>query len=97
MIKAPENSNYSLYYIQALLSSKYLEWIAFWYGEIFRGNFVARGTKVLEKLPIVKIDFNNESEKALHDQIASLQEVLIQLQGQIDQKGNQRELIASSS
>ena len=66
----------------------------FWYGEIFRGNFVARGTKVLEKLPIVKIDFNNESEKALHDQIASLQEVLIQLQGQIDQNaGNQRELI----
>lgn len=94
MIKVPTNSNYSLYYIQALLNSKYLEWIAFWYGEIFRGNFVARGTKVLEKLPIVKIDFENETEKELHDKIASLQEALIQLQGQIDQNArNQRELI----
>ena len=41
-----------------------------------------------------EIDFENESEKELHDKIASLQEALIQLQGQIDQNaGNQRELI----
>lgn len=89
-----ENSKYSIYYIQAILNSKYIEWIISLRGEVFRGGYIARGTKVLKKLPIRVIDFENETEKELHDKIALLQEALIQLQGQIDQNaGNQRELI----
>lgn len=94
MITLPEGFPYSIYYIQALLNSKYLEWFSALNGEVFRGGYIARGTKVLKKLPIRVIDFENEAEKELHDKIASLQEALIQLQGQIDQNAtNQRELI----
>ena len=94
MITLPETFSYSIYYIQALLNSKYLEWFSALNGEVFRGGYIARGTKVLKKLPIRVIDFENEAEKELHDKIASLQEALIQLQGQMDQNaGNQRELI----
>ncbi|WP_419764398.1 MAG: Eco57I restriction-modification methylase domain-containing protein [Arcobacter sp.] len=91
MIKIPNDSNYSIYYIQALLSSKYLEWFAYWYGEIFRGSFVARGTKVLNKLPIIKIDFSNATSKKLHDNISNTQKDLNNLQTRIDKNnGNKR-------
>lgn len=91
IIKIPSGSNYSIYYIQALLSSKYLELFAYWYGEIFRGNFVARGTKVLKKLPIIKIDFSNNILKSLHDKIATTQKTLNDIQIKIDQyTGNKR-------
>jgi hypothetical protein len=94
MIRTPSKSLYSIYYLQALLSSKYLEWIVFWYGEIFRGNFVARGTKVLERLPIIKINFDNAKEKTLHDMITSTQKGLNDLQAQIDKNfGNNRKII----
>ena len=94
MITLPANLPYSIYYIQALLNSKYCEWFASLYGEVFRGGFIARGTKVLKKLPIRKIDFENAEEKEFHDRIASIQQELIQIQGNIDRnQNNNRELI----
>jgi len=92
VITLPENFQYSIYYIQALLSSKYIEWYSSLIGEIFRGGYIARGTKVLKKLPIRKIDFTNKNEKTLHDQIAKTQKELIKLQGSIDRSSNDREL-----
>lgn len=73
-INVPENTSYSIYYIQALLNSKYLEYFAFSHGEIFRGGYIARGTKVLKDMPIVKINFEEEESRKLHDDIANLQE-----------------------
>ena len=94
MITLPDNFLYSIYYIQALLNSKYLEWFSALIGEIFRGGYIARGTKVLKKLPIRIIDFENKKENAIHDKIASIQKDLIDIQGQIDKnKGNSRKLI----
>lgn len=91
LINVPPESSYSIYYIQALLSSKYLEWFASIYGEVFRGGFVARGTKVLKRMPIIPIDFQNETQKLLHDSIASNQENLNHLFQQIeDNKDNER-------
>lgn len=84
MITLPDDFPYSIYYIQALLNSKYLEWFSALIGEVFRGGYIARGTKVLKKLPIRIIDFDEDEDKALHDTIATFQERLIQLQGQID-------------
>jgi Eco57I restriction-modification methylase len=77
-INVPTDCPYSIYYIQALLSSKYLEWFASIYGEVFRGGFVARGTKVLKRMPIITIDFANPDSKQKHDEIASLQLTLNQ-------------------
>jgi len=92
IITLPENFQYSIYYIQALLNSKYLEWYSSLIGEIFRGGYIARGTKVLKRLPIRKINFNDDNEKKLHDQISQIQKELIELQGKIDKSLNDRTL-----
>jgi hypothetical protein len=93
MIALPEDSQYSIYYLQAILNCKYLEWISSLYGEIFGGGFIARGTKVLKQLPVRKIDFENAEEKLAHDNIAGKQKQLIELGDKIDaMHGNKRQL-----
>ncbi|MCP9290575.1 Eco57I restriction-modification methylase domain-containing protein [Gracilimonas sediminicola] len=93
VVSLPEESNYSIYYIQALLNSKYLEWYSALIGEVFRGGFIARGTKVLNKLPIRNINFDDENEKELHDKIVELQEDLIKIFTKIDENSrNPRQL-----
>ena len=93
-ITVPSDLGYSIYYIQALLNSKYLEWYSSSIGEVFRGGYIARGTKVLNRLPIRKIDFDNPEEKKQHDKIAEIQERLIGKQSEIDKNiGNDRNLI----
>lgn len=77
MISVPTNSQYSIYYIQALLGSVQGEWMASLYGEIFRGGYIARGTKVLKQIPIRTIDFANEKDLARHDEIVVRQKQLI--------------------
>ncbi|MFY0252538.1 Eco57I restriction-modification methylase domain-containing protein [Chitinophaga sp. 30R24] len=82
---------YSIYYIQAILNSKYTEWIIYLRGEVFRSGYIARGTKVLKNLPIRKINFANSKEKALHDSIVETQKDLINICAQIDANvGNKR-------
>lgn len=93
VVAIPENSEYSIYYIQAVLNSKYLEWFSALYGEVFRGGYIARGTKVLKNLPIRKIDFSKSKEKALHDKIVEAQKELININDQIGaNRGNKRTL-----
>lgn len=93
MITLPDDFPYSIYYIQALLNSKYLEWFSALIGEVFRGGYIARGTKVLKKLPIRVIDFNNTEDEKLHNQISCIQKELIRIQGEIDKnRGNDRTL-----
>lgn len=92
-ITLPEKLDHSIYYIQAILNSKYVEWFVILTGEVFRGSYFARGTKVLNNLPIRKIDFKNVKDKALHDKIVELQKELIKIQDEIDANiGNKRAL-----
>ena len=79
MVRVPEGKHYSIYYIQAVLGSVQGEWMASLYGEIFRGGYIARGTKVLKQLPIRSIDFSDEKEIAVHDRIVDRQKRLIEL------------------
>ncbi|WP_346397836.1 Eco57I restriction-modification methylase domain-containing protein [Pseudomonas syringae] len=83
IINVPSSCKYSIYYIQAVLSSRYLEWFASIYGEVFRGGFVARGTKVQTRMPIPKIDFDDATQKANHDRIAGLQSEMNKLYTEI--------------
>lgn len=56
-------------------------------------NYEKKSFKVLKKLPIRVIDFNDKDDKKLHDNIASIQKSLIELQHQIDlSAGNKREV-----
>lgn len=93
LVSVPDGNPYSIYYIQAILGSIQGEWLASLYGEIFRGGFIARGTKVLKQLPIRKIDFTNADEKNAHDDIVNRQKRLIALGDKIAQNaGNARRL-----
>jgi len=83
-ITLPHDSPYSIYYIQAILNSKYLEWISSLFGEVFRGGYIARGTKVLKRLPIRKLDFELKSDNVIHNKIVKLQKRLINKQNKID-------------
>jgi len=86
IIAIPKDLKYSIYYIQAILNSKYIEWFNSLIGEVFRGGYIARGTKVLKQLPIRKIDFNNKSERYLHDKISRIQRELIKQKTSIQEK-----------
>ena len=79
MVRVPEGKHYSIYYIQTILGSIQGEWMASLYGEIFRGGYIARGTKVLKQLPIRTIDFTNVEDVSLHDAIVDKQKRLIDL------------------
>lgn len=93
VVANPTTSDYSIYYLQAILNSKYLEWLSALYGEVFRGGYIARGTKVLKNLPIRKIDFSDAKQKTLHDKIVETQKELISIYDQIDANaGNKRAL-----
>lgn len=90
VVALPPDSPYSIYYIQALLNSKYMEWYSALLGEVFRGGYIARGTKVLKRLPVRKIDFTNKDDKAIHNKIVKVQKKLILKQGEIDQNQNNK-------
>ena len=93
-ITIPPGVKYSIYYIQALLNSKYLEWYSSLIGEIFRGGYIARGTKVLNRLPIRRIDFANPDDRKMHDGIVQIQQKMISVQTEIDKNvGDNRTLI----
>ena len=94
LISIPDDSQYSIYYIQAILGSIQGEWLASLYGEIFRGGYIARGTKVLKQIPIHTIDFDNEGQKNMHDVIVERQKALIELGDKIAvASGNRRKQI----
>ncbi len=94
VISLAEKSPYSIYYIQALLNSKYVEWAASLIGTEFRGGYISHGTQVLKRLPIIKINFEDDKEKEVHDEISKVQKELIDLQSQIDINiNNDRKLI----
>ena len=94
MITLPEELPLSIYYIQSLLNSKYLEWYSALIGEVFRGGYIARGTKVLKRLPIRKIDFSDKNDVSLYKKISETQKKLIDIQIKIDENiENDRKLI----
>jgi hypothetical protein len=91
IISYNDEKKYSIYYLQAILNSKYVEWICSLFGSEFRGGYISHGTQVLKKLPIRLIDFENATEKAIHDKIAEIQKKLIHIYGEIDSNsGNKR-------
>ncbi len=93
VLSIPAELHYSIYYIQAILGSIQGEWLASLYGEIFRGGFISRGTKVLEQIPVRTIDFSNTEEKNMHDDIVDRQKKLISLGDKISKaSGNKRKL-----
>ena len=70
-VSKKEDSPYALEYIQAWLSNPITERILEIVGSDFEGGFTARGTFVLSTLPFVELDFNVESQKAIHNRVVA--------------------------
>lgn len=68
-ISKKDNSQYSLEYIQAWLSSPITERILEIVGSDFEGGFTARGTFVLSTLPFVELDFSDKAQKKVYDRV----------------------------
>lgn len=93
VVALPQDSSYSIYYIQALLNSKYLEWFCALSGEVFRGGYIARGTKVLNNLPIRIIDFKNKEDKKIHNKISETQKKLIEINDKMELNSSNKRII----
>ena len=70
-IKMKPNSKYNLFFLQAYLSHPIMNDVMEKMGSDFEGGFYSRGTQVLEKLPIIDVDFDNTQEKKLYDKIVN--------------------------
>lgn len=70
-IKMKSDSKYNLFFLQAYLSHPIMNDVMEKMGSDFEGGFYSRGTQVLEKLPIIDVDFDNIQEKKLYDKIVN--------------------------
>lgn len=60
----------SIYYVLALLNSEYVfEWLK--HKGVVKGNIVEFSEKPLASIPVKRIDWKNEQEVKLHDEVAS--------------------------
>ena len=70
-ISQKDGSPYSIEYLQAWLSSPYTERIISTIASDFEGDFIARGTFALKDLPFVELDFSDDRQKRLYDDIVA--------------------------
>lgn len=63
------DKEYDLEYIQAWLAHPYTEKYFQVHGSDFENGFTARGTFLLKKLPFIKLDFTDEKQKKIYDDV----------------------------
>jgi hypothetical protein len=78
-ISLPSDSNVSYLYLLGLLNSILLSTYLKTISTPFRGGYIALNRQYIEQLPIRTIDFNNPSEKAIHDKLVSLVDQMLEL------------------
>lgn len=66
-------------YLLALLNSKLLDWYHHQFSTTFRGGYFSYESRFIRQLPIRTIDFNNTSEKAIHDKLVALVDRMLDL------------------
>ena len=66
------DSKYDLEYIQAWLNHPFTEKVFQIQGSDFENGFTARGTYLLNKVHFVDLDFEDERQKELYDQVVNL-------------------------
>jgi type I restriction-modification system DNA methylase subunit len=86
-----DNEKVSLPYLTALLNSTLLDFYLKRITTNFRGGYFAANKQYIEQLPIRIIDFNNPKEKGLHDDLAKLVDVMLDLRRR-EQKAEGHEL-----
>ena len=86
---------HSLHYLQALLSSKLLDFYLHKISSPFRGGYWSYGKRFIEQLPIRTIDFDNSEDVALHDKMVEFVNRMLKLHEDIvnSKIPNEKEMI----
>lgn len=85
-ISQKEDSAYALEFIQAVLTHPLLEWVISMTASEFDNGFHARGTALLRKLPIVKIDFENQADLSKYNKVIELSKEIYSLNENLAKK-----------
>lgn len=70
-IEMKAGMNESIFYIQAVLNHWLLELLVKNGASTFRGGYYSHGKQFIAKLPIRRIDFSSETQKAIHGEIVN--------------------------
>ena len=82
-IEMKHSSQESIFYIQAILNHWLMELLVKSKASIFRGDYYSHGKQFIATLPIYKIDFENPTEVAKHQQIVEMVQNIMQLKEQL--------------
>ena len=77
------SSQESIFYIQAILNHWLMELLVKSKASTFRGDYYSHGKQFIATLPIYKIDFENPTEVAKHQQIVEMVQNIMQLKEQL--------------
>lgn len=78
-VAALQGSKYDLSYIQAWLNHPYTEKYLTMMGSDFENGFTARGTYSLKTVPFIDLDFSDNGQKAIYDEVVELSHKIYQL------------------
>lgn len=82
-ISAKDDHKYEIEYLQAWLSNPYTERIIASTASDFEGGFIARGTYLLSQLPFVELDFDDNKQKELYDNVVEKSKRIYEINGQL--------------
>ncbi len=85
-IAAMPNTKYALEYIQAWLNHPYTEKLLQVMGSDFENGFTARGTYLLKKIPFLELDFEDEVQKGIYDDVVTSTRKIYALNRQMEEK-----------
>lgn len=82
-IEMKPSTQESIFYIQAILNHWLMELLVKSRASTFRGDYYSHGKQFIATLPIYKIDFENPTEVAKHQQIVEMVQNIMQLKEQL--------------
>ena len=90
-IEMKESTRESIFYVQAILNHWLMELILKNSGSTFRGDYYSHGKQFVAVLPIFRIDFSDEGQKATHDMIVDKVHLIEALNAQMNSAGSSAE------
>ncbi len=78
-IALKEDCEYELEYIHAWLAHPWTDLYLQLIGSDFEGGFIARGTYTLPMVPFVRLDFADKKQKALYDEVVTIERQICKL------------------
>lgn len=82
-ISLKEDSEYDLEYIHAWLVHPWTDLYLQLIGSDFEGGFIARGTYTLPMVPFVRLDFSDEKQRELYEQVVATERRICELNNEL--------------